>query len=110
MVFQKNGFYFHSINDTCKTRVVFKTGPKIAFISVFVVLLISAYSLHKIKAVSAAYLYGYPLLMMEQSRLTSQSNLEALRFTNRFSHIREFPNHEFRGRIMTPSIAMLGLI
>ena len=75
---------------------MFKTGPKIAFISVFVVLLISAYSLHKIKAVSAAYLYGYPLLMMEQSRLTSQSNLEASRFINRFNHIRKFPNHEFR--------------
>ena len=91
-----NSVYFHSINGVCKTRVVFKIWSKIAFIGAFLVLLISAYSLCKIKAVSAAYLYGYPLLMMEQSRLTSQSNLETPSFINRFNHIQEFPNHEFR--------------
>lgn len=71
------------------------------FISLVTVVLLGAASLHvlsTVKNVANAYLYAYPLVLMAESKRAylNQTGNDDQSTTNRFRHIRDFPDHSFR--------------
>ncbi|MGK0374287.1 MAG: hypothetical protein ACJA2E_000756 [Arenicella sp.] len=68
----------------------------ILIVVIFFSTVVGAIAFSKIKSVAAGYLYGYPLLMMDQSRLTFIGAQQQDSQTNRFRHIQQFPDHTFR--------------
>lgn len=60
---------------------------------VIATLLLGYHALVQVKRVSAAYVYGYPLLLMDKTRQVMQSDNNS---SNRLSHVQVFPDHTFR--------------
>lgn len=60
------------------------------------------YAMDEIKAVSAAYLYGYPLVIMEETRKASSIHNRS----NYLIHQREFPDSDFRA-VVRPNVDTL---
>jgi len=70
-------------------------------ISLFVVLLVGIITYHvfsTMKRVAEAYLYAYPLVLMEQTRLAfvDQAKSDERPWVGEFRHIQYFPDHSFR--------------
>lgn len=55
-----------------------------------------------VKAVEQAYVYGYPLLLMDASNTVMASGTDGRAPINQISHIREFPDHAFTD-VVTPN-------
>ena len=69
-----------------------KSKSGILFLVVTLTLL-GYHSLMQVKRVSAAYVYGYPLLLMDRTR---DALLAGSADSNRFTHSDQFPDHTFR--------------
>ncbi len=54
------------------------------------------YTITKIKSVSSAYLFAYPLVVMEQSRDVFLNSDSGDYKSNQFIHVQNFPDHKFR--------------
>jgi hypothetical protein len=70
-----------------------KVWIKVALVASLIAVMLSAYTITKIKSVAAAYLYGYPLVMMDQSRIAFLGGGQK---ENQLNHIQRFPDHTFR--------------
>lgn len=69
----------------------------LAFSLVIVALLgVGIYVGVQLKRNAQAYLYGYPLVLMEQTRLTMTGALPSELQQNQLVHLRSFPDHNFR--------------
>ena len=60
---------------------------------VLVLLLVGYHALAQVRGVATAYVYGYPLLLMDRTR---QAILGDKYGSNQFAHNRVFPDHTFR--------------
>lgn len=58
--------------------------------------LIGAYCIRVIKQGADAYLFGYPLVLMELTRNSMANDAEPGRGANHLYHMRSFPDHNFR--------------
>ena len=74
------------------------TKNRFAVIIIIVAALVAVglYSVTQLKQNAAAYLYGYPLVLMEQTRLSMGGGEPVDQVPNQFSHVQVFPDHEFR--------------
>ena len=61
-----------------------------------VVLSLGIYSYNLIKQGANAYIYAYPLVVMENTRMNMSSGAAAETGPNHLYHMREFPDHSFR--------------
>ena len=77
---------------------------KLAVLLALVAVLILAYhSITQVKRVAAAYVYGYPVLLMDKTRQTMLADDSA---ANRFTHNQLFPDHSFRN-VVRPNVDTL---
>jgi len=58
--------------------------------------LVALYSVRVIKQGAEAYIYGYPLVLMELTRQTMGADAEPDKGPNHLYHMRSFPDHTFR--------------
>ncbi|MFT7405992.1 DUF1254 domain-containing protein [Zhongshania sp.] len=75
-------------------------------LALVIVLLVATvfYSVSYLKRVSAAYLYGYPLVLMSLTKETMLAEGGAQ--LNTFNHIQDFPDHSFRN-VVRPNVDTL---
>ncbi len=71
-----------------------KAGLKIVVIALLAIAVLAYQGLMSVKHISAAYLYGYPLLVMDK---THEQMLASGGVNNQFVHVQDFPDHDFRG-------------
>jgi hypothetical protein len=64
------------------------------------------YSVSYLKRVSAAYLYGYPLVLMSLTKDTMLAEAGGGMKINTFNHIQDFPDHHFRD-VVRPNVDTL---
>ena len=72
-------------------------------VTVVALLILGYHSIIQVKRVAAAYVYGYPLLLMDKTR---QAMLADERASNRFAHSQLFPDHSFRN-VVRPNVDTL---
>ncbi len=81
------------------------TKPRVLILALAAVLTLTAvYSLKVIKQGTDAYVFGYPLVLMELTRQAIEPGIGA----NNLSHMRVFPDHNFRqvpGLMFLPPLA-----
>jgi len=64
-------------------------------LAVIISVITGAYALKKIRSVAQAYVYGYPLVLIDHTRTTFlQADSDSK--PNQFKHIQWFPDHNFR--------------
>lgn len=75
-----------------------KTWITLGIVGLLLLSLAASYTVSTIKNVASAYLYGYPLVLMEQSRLVSSTKQLAVngKSSNQFTHLQQLPDHTFR--------------
>ena len=72
---------------------------KLALVAVVVAtFLLGFYSLQYVRTAAQAYVYGYPLVLMEKTRVAMADNSAP----NGFSHAQVFPDHNFR-KVIRPN-------
>lgn len=64
------------------------------------------YSVSYLKRVSAAYLYGYPLVLMSLTKDTMLAESGGGMQLNTFNHVQDFPDHDFRD-VVRPNVDTL---
>ncbi len=73
------------------------TKPRLIMLALaFVLTLTTMYSVKVIKQGADAYVFGYPLVLMELTRQAMAADSEAGIGANSLSHMRIFPDHNFR--------------
>ncbi|WP_299072246.1 DUF1254 domain-containing protein [uncultured Paraglaciecola sp.] len=61
-------------------------------LTVAILLVVGFYSLNVVKSAARAYIFAYPINVMEFTRLSMVDKMG----TNKINHLRDFPNHDFR--------------
>ena len=61
-------------------------------VTVALLIVVGFYSLNVVKSAARAYIFAYPINVMEYTRLAMQDAMG----TNKLNHLRDFPNHNFR--------------
>ena len=64
------------------------------FIVLLIILMCSVYAVRTIKQGAEAYIFGYPLVLMELTRQAMEA--DATKGANHLYHLRSFPDHTFR--------------
>jgi len=75
----------------------------ILLVTAFILAILVYYSITQVKRVASAYVYGYPLVLMEKTRLTMVKDDTV---SNRFIHNNVFPDHSFRN-VVRPNVDTL---
>lgn len=76
-----------------------KIGISALAIGLLLFLVSGFYCVSQIKKIAAAYIYGYPLVLMEQTRIDMSGESESIQASNHFTHVQILPDHEFRNVI-----------
>lgn len=57
-----------------------------------IVAICAIYALSTVKRIAEAYIFAYPLVIMEETRLATLSGAKS----NQITHLHEFPDHNFK--------------